>query len=260
MSLRSFTRDTGVVFSRSLAQARRSPILALGFPVAFPLLMIGLFSQIYGKVTQVPGFPAGSYITFMTPAVFLMSAMFGSGYSATGLVQDVETGFMDRLRLVPASSGSILLGRLLFDVARVIVAGSAVLALSVVFGAHYRGGVLGVLGMLTLLVIWTLGYTGLFYFVGLRSRSTQKLAVLIPLFLPISLISTAYVPANLAPSWMRTAAKANPYTHLVNASRHFMNGTGSWSSLGIGVLAGLLLVALTQLGAARAFAGLVTEN
>jgi hypothetical protein len=59
---------------------------------------------------------------------------------------------------------------------------------------------------------------------------------------------------------MRTAAKANPYTYLVNASRHFMNGTGSWSYLAIGVLAGLVLVALTQLGAARAFAGLVKEN
>jgi ABC-2 type transport system permease protein len=50
---------------------------------------------------DLPGFPAGSYLGWMTPAVVLMAAMFGAGHSALGLVRDLQTGFLDRLRLLP---------------------------------------------------------------------------------------------------------------------------------------------------------------
>jgi ABC-type multidrug transport system permease subunit len=41
----------------------------------------------------------------------------------------------------------------------------------------------------------------------------------VPLFLPISLLSTAYVPAELLPGWVRAAAAVNPYRHVVDAVR-----------------------------------------
>jgi hypothetical protein len=53
-----------------------------------------------------------------------------------------------------------------------------------------------------LLAGWTLGYAGLHYVVGLRARSREALTALVPLFLPISLLSTAYVPAGLLPGWV----------------------------------------------------------
>ena len=259
-TVRAFTHDTSLILRRSLAQARRGPVLAFGFPIVFPLLMIGLFSQIYSRITNVPGFPATSYLAWMAPAAFLMAAMFGSGYSATGLVTDVQTGYLDRLRLIPVSPAAIMFGRLLFDVVRVLIAGLVVLAASVAFGAPFDGGPLDIVGMLIVLAVWTLGYTGLFYVVGLKSRSQQKLAVLIPAFLPISLLSSAYIPRSLAPHWVRVAAAINPYTHVVDAARHFMAGTAHWSDLAGALLAGGALIALTQLGAARAFARLVRAD
>ena len=259
-NLRAFTHDTSLILRRSLAQARRGPVLAFGFPIVFPLLMIGLFSQIYSRITNVPGFPATSYLAWMAPAAFLMTAMFGSGYSATGLVTDVQTGYLDRLRLIPVSPAAIMLGRLLFDVVRVLIAGLVVLVASVAFGAPFGGGPLDVVGMLIVLALWTLGYTGLFYVVGLTSRSQQKLAVLIPAFLPISLLSSAYIPRSLAPHWVQVAASINPYTHVVDAARHFMSGNAHWSDLAGAVLAGGALIALTQLGAARAFARLLRAD
>ena len=257
---RGFAANVGQIFRRSLAQAKRGPVFAFGFPVAFPLLMIGLFSQIYGRITNVPGFPATSYLAFMAPSVFLMAAMFGSGYSATGLVTDIQTGYLDRLRLLPMSPAAIMLGRLLFDVVRVLMAGTVVLVASIGLGADFDGGPLGLIGMLAILALWTLGYTGLFYLVGLRSRSHQKLAVLIPLFLPISLLSTAYVPADMAPSWVQKASAVNPYTHVVDAVREFMAGTATPQTVITATIAGLAFVGLTQLGAARFFAQLVQPD
>ncbi|HEX7149361.1 MAG TPA: ABC transporter permease [Actinomycetota bacterium] len=136
----SLARQTRLVFGRSLRAGLREPALAFVFPVAFPLLIIGLFSQVYARVADLPGFPTGSYLGWMTPAVVLMAAMFGAGHSALGLVRDLQTGFLDRLRLLPAHPAAFVLGRLGFDVARVTVAGLGVLAVAVALGAPIRGG------------------------------------------------------------------------------------------------------------------------
>jgi ABC-2 type transport system permease protein len=178
----SLARQSWLVFGRSLHAGLREPALAFVFPIAFPLLIIGLFSQVYARVADLPGFPAGSYLGWMAPAVVLMAAMFGAGHSALGLVRDLQTGFLDRLRLMPVRPAALLLGRLLFDMARVTVAGLAVLAVAVALGAPLRGGPLGIVAIAALLAGWTLGYAGLYYVVGLRARSPEALTALVPLF------------------------------------------------------------------------------
>jgi ABC-2 type transport system permease protein len=211
-------------------------------------------------VADLPGFPAGSYLAWMAPAVVLMAAMFGAGHSAMGLIRDLQTGFLDRLRLLPVRPAALLLGRLGFDMARVTVAGLGVLAVAVALGAPLRGGPLGVLAIAVLLAGWTLGYAGLYYVVGLKARSPEALTALVPLFLPISLLSTAYIPAALLPGWVRAAAAVNPYSHVVDAVRAAMAGTLGAGRLAGAVTAVAVAVALTQLAAARRFAGLVHRD
>ena len=58
--LASFPPDPAGV-RRSLRAGLREPALAFVFPLAFPLLIIGLFSQVYGRVAEPP-FPVGSYV------------------------------------------------------------------------------------------------------------------------------------------------------------------------------------------------------
>jgi ABC-2 type transport system permease protein len=256
----SLARQSWLVFGRSLRAGRREPALAFVFPVAFPLLIIGLFSQVYRRVAELPGFPAGSYLGWMAPAVVLMAAMFGAGHSALGLVRDLQTGFLARLRLLPIRPAALLLGRLGFDMARVTVAGLAVLVVAVALGAPMRGGPLGVLAIAVLLGGWTLGYAGLYYVVGLKARSPEALTALVPLFLPMSLLSTAYVPVELLPSWVRAAAAVNPYSHVVDAVRAAMAGTLDAGQLAAGLAAVTTAVVLTQLVAARRFAGLVHRD
>jgi ABC-2 type transport system permease protein len=257
--LRSLARQTRLVFGRSLRAGLREPALAFVFPLAFPLLIIGLFSQVYSGVADLPGFPAGSYLAWMAPAVVLMAAMFGAGHSALGLVRDLQTGFLDRLRLLPVRPAALMLGRLGFDMARVTAAGLGVLAVAVALGAPLRGGPPAILAIVALLAGWTLGYAGLYYVVGLRARSPEALTALVPLFLPISLLSTAYIPADLLPGWVRTAAALNPYSHVVDTVRAAMAGTLDAGQLTAGLAAVAGAVALTQIAAARRFAGLVHD-
>ena len=111
-----------------------------------------------------------------------------------------------------------------------------------------------------LLARWNLGYAGLYYVVGLRARSPEALTALVPLFLPISLLSTAYVPAELLPGWVRSAAAVNPYSHVVDTVRAARTGTPDAGQLAVGLAAVTAAVALTQLAAARRFAGLVHRD
>jgi ABC-type uncharacterized transport system permease subunit len=111
-----------------------------------------------------------------------------------------------------------------------------------------------------LLAGWTLGYAGLDYVVGLQARSPEALTALVPLLVPISLLSTANVPAGLLPGWVRSAAAVNPYSHVVDTVRAAMTGTLDAGQLAAGLAAVVAAVALTQLPAARRFAGLLHRD
>jgi hypothetical protein len=81
-----------------------------------------------------------------------------------------------------------------------------------------------------------------------------------PAVLPISLLSTAYVPAGLLPGWVPSAAAVNPYSHVADTVRAAMTGTLDAGQLAAGLAAVVAAVALTQLAAARGFAGLVHRD
>ena len=95
---------------------------------------------------------------------------------------------------------------------------------------------------------------------GCGPAGPEALTALVPLFLPISLLSTAYVPAELLPGWVRAAAAVNPYSHVVDAVRAAMAGTLDAGRLAAGLAAVAAAVALTQLAAARRFTGLVHRD
>lgn len=255
-----FIRQTTLVFQRSLRHSRRNPTFAFVFPWLVPLLLLWLFSQMFQSIAQVPGFPAGNYVSWVAPGVFLMTAMFGAQYSAQAFVSDVESGYLDRLRLLPVHPGALMFGRLLFDVARVAVGGGLVLLVSIALGAHWHGGPLAALALLALLALWTLTYGGVFYLVGLRARSAEAIQGLIPLFMPVAMLSNAFVPRGLLPRWIQWATRANPYSYVLDGVRMF--ATRDFAVEGFALAVGVMLVvlALVYTGAARAFASLVRAD
>ena len=122
----------------------------------------------------------------------LLTGMMGAGYSATALVIDVRSGYLDRLRVLPVHPVAIVLGRLLFDMVRVLPAGALVLAVSVALGGEVRGGLLGAVAILGLLALWSLAYSGIFYAVGLRTVNPQAPFALLPIFVPLMFLTTVF--------------------------------------------------------------------
>jgi ABC-2 type transport system permease protein len=256
----TFLGQLRLLVVRNLREGVRNPVLAYGLPVVIPLSVLILVSETLFRVTDLPGFPTNNYADWMTPAIIMVAAMTGVGYSATSLVVDIQSGFLDRLRLLDARPSALLISRVLFDVVRVLPAGAALLVCGVALGATLNEGVIGVLLLFALLALWAAAYGGLYFVVALTTGNAQAPLALAPLFLPLQFLSTQFVPAELLPSWVRTAAEWNPFNYMIAAARALTTGplTARPVIEGIAVALGLLIV--TMVISLRAFARAVDSN
>ncbi len=252
--------DSWLIFRRSLREGFRNPALAFLFPLLPPLMGAVLFSQIFGNIVDLPGFPAENYISWVGIGVVLLTAMSGAGFTATGLVLDAESGYLDRMRLLPMRSTAILLGRLAFEAVRVLPAAAIVLAAAIALGANYDGGALGPAAILGLVALWAMGWNSLFYVVALRTLNAQAPLALQPMFWPVFFFSTAMVPDQVMPDWIEAVANFNPFTHILEAARMFMAGSVDWGVLALGLIAGLGFLLAMQLLALRGLAALVESD
>ena len=143
----SYPTQVLVLTGRSLRALLRTPALVF-FSILQPLIMLTLFSQIFGSITSTTNFPPGmSDINFLLPAILVNTAMQSSLASGIGLVQDMTNGVLARFRSLPIRPSTVLLARNLSDAVRtacqlVLMIGFGVL----VFGFRPDGGVVGAFG------------------------------------------------------------------------------------------------------------------
>jgi ABC-2 type transport system permease protein len=238
---------------RNLREGLRNPVLAYALPIIIPLAVLVLVAKTLFRVTDLPGFPTRNYAEWMTPAIIMLTAMTGVGYAATSLVIDIQSGFLDRLRLLDVRPPALLMSRVLFDVVRVIPAGAVLLLIGVVLGMDITEGVLGILLLFVLLVLWAVAYGGLYFVVALTTQNAQAPLALAPLFLPLQFISTQFVPGTLLPGWAQGLSAWNPFTYMVDAGRATITGplTAAPVVKALAVAVGMLLV--TQALSLRAY-------
>lgn len=245
--------QVGVLLVRNLREGARNPVLAYALPIIIPLAVLVLVAKTLYRVTDLPGFPTHNYAEWMTPAIIMLTAMTGAGYAATSLVVDLQSGLLDRLRLLDARPATLLLSRVLFDVVRVLPAGAALLAVGVALGTHLNEGIVGVVLLFALLTLWAAAYGGLYFVVGLFTRNAQAPLALAPLFLPLQFLSTQFVPKSLLPGWVQAASRWNPFTYMVDAARALTTGPLTAPPLARALAVALFLLLVTQLASMRAF-------
>lgn len=242
-----FAGEVGLLLIRNIREAMRSPVIAFVFPVLFPLFAETLVASAYSRVSSLESFPVHPYTAYMAPGMMLLAGMMGSGYSATALVLDVQTGFLHRMRLLNVRPSAILLSRILFDALRVLPAAVVVLLVGLVLGARIESGPLSVPPLLLMCSVWSVAYGGLFYIVALTTWNPQAPLAMSPLFILLMFTSTAAMPAPLLPDWLESLSGYNPFTYVTEGARALMTGPVDGGAL-LGMAAVLLGgVVLTQL-------------
>ncbi|KAB2340131.1 ABC transporter permease [Actinomadura rudentiformis] len=251
---RTFLRDTGLIFTRTAREAKGNAGLAFVAPTLLSVFLIVLFQAAYGQIAEVSGWPTDRFIDWVAPGAVLLSVFVGAGYTAGGLLRDADSGYLDRIRLLPAHPATVLAGKIGFEAARAIIPATAVLLVAITLGADNRNGLPGGIAVISLAVALAIAWNGIFYYSALATRNHAAVLGLQPLFMPVVMFSTFWVPPDFMPGWYATVAIWNPFTPTLDATRSIMLGATDWAALGTGLGLLAMLALLTYGLAGRHYA------
>jgi ABC-2 type transport system permease protein len=129
-----------------------------------------------------------------------------------------------------------------------------VVAIGLLLGARFDGGVTGVLVTLLAAVLLALVFAAISDAMALLLRQQEALIGLSQFMtLPLTFLSSVMMAPTLMPTWVSEVARYNPVDWAAAASRSALSATPDWGFIGIrlGLLA--LLVGVVWAAATRAF-------
>jgi ABC-2 type transport system permease protein len=198
----------------------------IGIPIIFTLGFTYLFGGALAGSTR-------AYLQFLLPGTLVMTVVLVTTFSGVTLNTDITTGVFDRFRSLPIWRPAPIVGALLGDIGRYLLASALVVALGLVLGYRPEGGAAGVGAAVALLLGFALGLSWVWTTLGLvlRTPSAVNNLSLLVLF-PLTLASNIFVDPTTMPGWLQAFIDVNPITHLVTATRGLMAGTATAGQVG----------------------------
>lgn len=226
---------------RALLKIRRTPGQLFDVavhPVVFTLMFTYLFGGAVGGST-------GRYLDRLVPGILVMTLLVMTGTTGAALSVDITSGVYDRFRALSVRPAAPLVGALLGDVVRYLLASAVVIGLGLALGFRPRGDVAHVAAAVLLVVAFSVSLSWAWTALALRLTSPGAvLGITQALLYPLSLFSNIFVDPATLPGWLRAFVHVNPVTHLVTAGRDLMSGAAPGAQIGWLLLACALLTAV----------------
>jgi ABC-2 type transport system permease protein len=244
--------ETIAIFNRWNKKLVRQPILIF-FTLIQPLVWFLLFTQAFSAIGNIPTFKlltgTSSYITFFTAAVIIQTIASSALNAGIGMVTDIDSGFMDKMRVAPIKKSSILFGRLFSAAITTIVQVIIILAIGYALGVTVASGILGVVVLLILAALFGIAWSGISLFVALTTKNQETtLSVGLLTTFPLLFLSASVMPLGLLPDWVQQVAKVNPFTYIAEAFQSLIINGFVWEKIEYALIA-ILIVAVISLGA-----------
>lgn len=245
-------RQVALLARRSIRRTLRQPALIVP-TISFPLILLAINASGLSAATEIPGFPADSFLDFALTVTFMQGALFAATTAGTELASDVETGFLNRLALTPLRGAALLLGHLAGAVTVALVGALTYLAVGLIFGATIKAGVGGALVLIALATLIALGFGSIGAVMALRTGSAEAVQGLFPLLFVVFFLSSMNLPRNLMDiDWFRTVATWNPISYLIEGMRSLVITGWDRTALARGFGIGVAVVVLGLAGASAA--------
>jgi ABC-2 type transport system permease protein len=239
---RALLSQIGVLARRSVMRTLRQPFQIVP-ALVFPLFLLAVNSAGIEDATRIPGFPTDSYVTFALGFTFVQGAMFATMNAGTNLAGDVETGFLNRLALTPLHGTALLVGMLAGVVTLGLIQAIAYIAVGLIVGAHVAAGVAGVLVIVALALLITLGFGAVGATIALRTGNGEAVQGMFPLLFVSLFLSSMALPRDLIQQdWFQAVATYNPVSYLIEGVRSLLvvGWDGEALALGFGIAAAVL--------------------
>ncbi len=267
MSAANYVSEVNGIFGRWIKKTLRRPQF-LFFSLVQPIVWFVLFTYAFQSITAIREPIAGtnpvqfitfadltgtsSYITFFTAAVIIQTVISSAMQSGIGMVTDLESGYMDKMRVAPIHRSAILLGKVLSDGTRILIQTIVILALGLALGITIATGIIGLILLLAIAMAFGIAWSGISTFIGLATKNSETtLMISLLTTFPLLFLSTAMMPKPLLADWIQTVAGYNPMTYIADALHGLIITGYNWTTLGYAVIT-ILAVGAVSLSATTA--------
>ena len=239
---RASALDAALTFGwRGMLKVKHVPEQLLDVTIT-PVMFVLMFTYLFGGAIEGS---TGDYLDYILPGILVMSVLFTTVYSGIAINTDLTKGVVDRFRSLPIWRPAPLLGSLLGDSVRYVVAGTVIIVLGVILGFRPEAGIGGVLAALALTVVFAFGLSWVFTTLGLVMRSPNAVmnAGFMGIF-PLTFLSNVFVEPETLPAGLEWFVNVNPISILADSSRGLMEGNADASDIVIVLAVALALTAV----------------
>ena len=243
--------DALVLAKRNLLQIPRIPD-ELIFSTIQPIMFVLLFRYVFGGAIAVQG---TSYVNYLMAGIFAQTVIFGATSTGIGLANDLQRGLVDRFRSLPMAKSAVLTGRTISDLARNTFVVIVMWTVGLLVGFRPEGTVIAWLAAGGILLLTSFAFSWISAMIGISARTVEaaQSAGFIWLF-PLTFASSAFVPTQNMPAWLRAFADHQPVSLIVNAVRGLLlnqpDASTIWQAIAwcLGILAVFIPLAVLAYG------------
>ena len=237
-----------IVARRALLRFVRTPQLIVVGTVQMALFML-IYRFMFGGAIDTGPIP---YVDFLVPGFVTTGVLFTGIGTAVAMAQDLEEGFVDRLRSLPIARSAVLAARAIADTAILTWSLGVTVAIGFAVGFELHGTVLQGLAAFGLVVLFGYAFVWVFIALGMFAGTAQAAQGMGMIVFPFAFISSAYVPVSTMPGWLQAFAEHQPLTPMVDAVRSLTLGTPSSSAITSALLwTAAILVVFAPLAVAK---------
>lgn len=186
-----------------------------------PVMLLLLFRYLFGGAI-VTGGP--SYVNYVVAGVIVLSVAFNASATAVGVATDLQHGLVERFRSMPMYGFSVLVGHVVSSMLRNTLATVLVIGLGYVVGFRPDANAAEWVAAIGLLLVFMMAIAWIAVLLGTIGSSVEAASgyAMILVFMPYA--SSALVPAESMPGWLRVYVDHQPFTPMIDAVRGLLIG------------------------------------
>jgi oleandomycin transport system permease protein len=228
MSPARVVRHGAALAWRNLVKFRHTPDQLLDI-MLMPVTFVVMFVFLFGNAVSGDWH---AYLQFVIPGIAVQALMFVSLGTALSLNTDIRNGIYDRFRSMPIARSAPLVGHILGDSVKYVLAIVLVFTLGLVLGFRIHAGAPAIAAAAGLMLAFAFAICWIATLIGVAARSAETVQALsLVLIFPLTFGSNIFVPTGKLPGWLQAWVKINPVTQLSDAIRGLLLGTPTYATI-----------------------------
>jgi ABC-2 type transport system permease protein len=207
--------DNFALLHRYLLHIVRMPEKLLAATV-MPVVYVVILGYLFGSVVVLP---QGSYTEFLMAGILAQTMLTNVTSTALSVADDLRNGLVERFRSLPMTQSSVLFARTATSLLLSVVSCLMITVVGFLIGWRVENPLSALAGFGILLFLgYAMAWIGAW--IGLTLRGSESVnAVAMLVIVPMTFLSTAFIPLASLPSWLAVVASWNPLSAVVNATR-----------------------------------------